>query len=114
MPGRTRSETRADSGYDSPTWGKDLEARRGSRSRRTASEAGGHAHRTAKVVELVGSSRKGFEDAIQSALEDARQTTRGIHGCEVLRWSIKCDDGEPLEYKVDLKVVFGIERTPPA
>jgi flavin-binding protein dodecin len=70
-----------------------------------------HEHRTAKVVELIGSSRKSFDDAIQSALKDARETTRGIRGAEICNMTVKCDEGEVMEYKVALKVAFGIERT---
>lgn len=73
-----------------------------------------HAHRTAKVVELVCSSPHGFEDAIRNALADASASTRGITGAHVLNMSIRCEDGKPVEYKVDLKVAFGIERTPSA
>jgi dodecin len=72
-----------------------------------------HEHRTAKVVELVGSSTHSFEDAIQSALADASATTRGVTGAHVANMSVKCENGRILEYKVDLKVAFGIERTSP-
>lgn len=70
-----------------------------------------HDHRTAKVVEIIGSSTDSFDDAIQKALADARDTTRGITGAHVDNMSIKCDDGTITQYKVDLKVSFGIERT---
>ena len=80
---------------------------------RPAAHANVHEHRTAKVVELVGSSTHSFEDAIQSALEDASTTTRGITGAHVSNMSVKCENGRILEYKVDLKVAFGIERTSP-
>lgn len=70
-----------------------------------------HEHRTAKVVELVGSSTKSFEDAVNNAIWDASQTTRGISGAHVENLSVKCNDGRIVEYKVDLKVAFGIERT---
>ncbi|MEA3190871.1 MAG: dodecin [Thermoplasmata archaeon] len=70
-----------------------------------------HAHRTAKIVELVCSSTDSFERAIQNCLEDARETTRGITGASVEGMSVKCRDGEILEYKVNLKVSFGVERT---
>lgn len=70
-----------------------------------------HDHRTAKVVEIIGSSTNSFDDAIQNALADARDTTRGITGAHVDNMSIKCDDGNVTHYKVDLKVSFGIERT---
>lgn len=70
-----------------------------------------HEHRTAKVVELVAGSRRSFEDAIKNALADARATTRGITGAHVESMSVKCDDGKIVEFKVALKVAFGVERT---
>ena len=72
-----------------------------------------HDHRTAKVVELVSTSTKSFEDAIRNCLKDASATTRGITGAHVANMSVKCENGRILEYKVDLKVAFGIERTSP-
>lgn len=83
-----------------------------SRTRRpTASLAERHEHRTAKVIELVGSSPAGFEEAVRTALADAAATTRGITGAQVTGWSVKCDDGEVVEYKATIKVAFGVERT---
>ncbi|MFA5944372.1 MAG: dodecin family protein [Candidatus Thermoplasmatota archaeon] len=70
-----------------------------------------HEHRTAKVIELIGTSSKSFEDAVRAALKDASATTRGITGAQVEGWSVKCNEGKVTEYKASLKVVFGIERT---
>ena len=70
-----------------------------------------HEHRTAKVVELIGTSSKSFEDAVRGALKDAAATTRGITGAQVEGFSVKCSEGKITEYKASLKVVFGIERT---
>lgn len=72
---------------------------------------GKHEHRTAKVVELIGVSTKSFEDAIVNAVTDASETTRGITGAKVLDMTVKVDGGRITEYKVDLKVAFGVERT---
>lgn len=70
-----------------------------------------HEHRTAKVIEIVGTSQNSFDEAIEHALADARSTTRGISGAEVQNMSMSCENGRITEYKVDLKVAFGIERT---
>ena len=70
-----------------------------------------HEHRTAKVIELIGTSTKSFEDAVRAALKDAAATTRGITGAQVESYSVKCDEGRIKEYKASIKVVFGIERT---
>jgi dodecin len=81
------------------------------RTTRTGDGHATHEHRTAKVVELMGSSRQSFEDAIRNCLKDASETTRGITGCHVEGMSVKCENGEITEYKVNVKVAFGIERT---
>lgn len=69
-----------------------------------------HEHRTAKVVELVSSSSRSFQEAIENALADARSTTRGITGAHVENMHVVCDDGRITAYKVNLKVSFGVER----
>lgn len=91
-----------------------MKERDGARSRRpgqSSTTQERHEHRTAKVVELVGSSAKGFEDAVKAAIRDAAATTRGITGAQVTSWSVKCDDGDIVEYKATVKVAFGVERT---
>lgn len=67
-------------------------------------------HRTAKVIELIGNSKMSFEDAVQNALHDASASIRHISGAEVIRTSVKCEEGRVIEYRVDLRVAFGIER----
>lgn len=71
---------------------------------------GRHETRIAKVVELIGTSTSGFDDALQNALTDANETLHRIHGCEVLRHSVACDNGRIVEYRVDLRLAFGVER----
>jgi dodecin len=70
-----------------------------------------HEHRTAKVIEIVATSNRSFEEAVRHGLADASATTRGITGAHVQNLSVRCDDGRIIEYKVDLKIAFGIERT---
>lgn len=69
-----------------------------------------HANRTAKVVELVGSSPKSFEDAVQVALHDAARTTNDITGCHVENFTVKCDNGTITEFRANIKVAFGVRR----
>lgn len=68
-------------------------------------------HRTAKVIELIGNSKTSFEDAVQNALEDASKTIRHISGADVVKTSVKCEEGRIIEYRVDLRVAFGIEHS---
>lgn len=107
-PSRSMSRTSNRSDRDSGSGGMG----RSERSRRPAGANGmRHEHRTAKVVELIGTSTKSFEDAVRVALRDAAASTRGITGAQVEGMSVKCDEGRITEYKASLKVVFGIERT---
>ena len=78
----------------------------------SSEQAAVHAHRTAKVVELVASSTRSFEDAVQHAIKDASASTRGITGAQINNMSVKCKDGQITEWRVSLDVAFGIERTP--
>ena len=45
----------------------------------------------AKIVELVGTSEKGWENAAQTAVKEATKTIRGIHGIEVKDITAKID-----------------------
>lgn len=87
------------------------ETQRPRRSTETNGAGKQHEHRTAKVVELIGTSTESFEEAVRNVLRDASETTRGITGCHVENFSVRCDEGEITEYKVNCKVAFGIERT---
>jgi len=40
-------------------------------------------HHIAKIIEIIGSSDKGWEDAAQVAVDEAKKTLHGIHGIEV-------------------------------
>jgi len=66
----------------------------------------------AKIVELVGSSNKSWEDAAQVALNEAIKTIHAIRGIEVTDMTAKVDSktGKIQEYRVCVKLSFGVER----
>lgn len=101
----------ADAAVPMPRNVRNLRKESPARSATMTPTNGRHEHRTAKVVELIGSSRRSFDEAIRNALADAAETTRSISGAQVANMSLKCQDGRILEYKVDLRVAFGVERT---
>ena len=61
---------------------------------------------TYKIVELVGSSPTGIEDAIQSAIARASSTVDNIRWFEVLETRGHVEGGKVLHYQVTLKVGF--------
>jgi flavin-binding protein dodecin len=66
----------------------------------------------AKIIEVVGSSDKGWQDAAQAALDEAKKTIHGITGVEVGDMTAKVDPniGNINEYHTAVKIAFGVER----
>ena len=64
----------------------------------------------AKVIELVGESGVGWEDAVHNAVKEASKTLDGITGVEVVNLTASLDDGRITEYKVNLKLAFGVRE----
>ena len=65
----------------------------------------------AKIVELVGSSDKGWEDAAQEAVSEAMKTLRGVRGVEVVGQTAQIDSktGKITKYRTCVKLSFGVE-----
>jgi flavin-binding protein dodecin len=65
----------------------------------------------AKIVELVGSSENGWEDAAQAAVNEAMKSLRGIRGIEVVDQTAQVDSktGKITKYRTCVKMSFGIE-----
>ncbi len=66
----------------------------------------------AKIVELIGSSDKGWEEAALVALDEAKKTIHGITGIEVTDMTAKVDQntGKITQYRAAVKISFGVEH----
>ncbi len=62
-----------------------------------------------KVVELVGTSERGFEDAITEAVRRTSKTIRNIRGVDVVGQKATVKNGKVVEYRVNLKLSFGVD-----
>ncbi len=62
-----------------------------------------------KVVELVGTSERGFEDAINEAVRRSAKTLRNLRGIDVVGQKALVKNGKVVEYRVNLKLSFGVE-----
>lgn len=60
----------------------------------------------AKVTEITASSRKSFEDAVNSGIKRASKTLDNIRGAWVQEQSVVVDDGKITEYRVNMKISF--------
>jgi dodecin len=65
---------------------------------------------TYKKIEIVGTSKDGFTEAVQSAIAEASQTIRHIDWFEVVEQRGNVKEGKVAEYQVVLKVGFRIEH----
>ena len=62
-----------------------------------------------KMVEIVGSSTSGTDDAIRNAVATAASTLRHLDWFEVLQTRGHLVDGKVAHYQVTLKVAFRLE-----
>ena len=62
-----------------------------------------------KLVELVGSSSTGTDDAIRNAIETASKTLRHIDWFQVIETRGHVADGKVAHFQVTLKVGFRLE-----
>jgi flavin-binding protein dodecin len=62
-----------------------------------------------KVIEVIGSSDKSWEDAARNAVEEASKTVRGITGVDVQNLTATVKDGKIVKYKSSVKVAFTVD-----
>jgi len=63
-----------------------------------------------KIVELIGSSPEGWEEAVENAVKEAAKTIKNIRGVHVKRCTARVEDNKIVEYRADVKVAFVVER----
>ncbi|MFC2161652.1 dodecin family protein [Acidobacteriota bacterium] len=64
---------------------------------------------TIKVIELIGTSPKSWEDAANNAVKEAQESVKGITGLEVVAQTAKVNDREIVEYRTNVKVAFLVQ-----
>lgn len=62
-----------------------------------------------KVIEVMSSSPKSWEDATAKGVKKAAESVRGIKSAYVQNQSVVVDNGIVTEYRVNLKLSFVIE-----
>lgn len=62
-----------------------------------------------KLVELLGTSEKSWDDAVEEAVAKATSSVRNIHGVDVLGFKAKIENGKIVQYRADVKIAFVIE-----
>lgn len=62
-----------------------------------------------KVIEVLASSEKNWEDATQKAVDQAAKSLKHIRSVYVQEQSAIVKEGKVVEYRVNLKLSFEIE-----
>ena len=62
-----------------------------------------------KVIEVLASSEKSWEDATKTAIEQAAKTLKNIRSAYVQDQSVSVKDGKVHEFRVNLKLTFELE-----
>ena len=61
---------------------------------------------TYKIIELVGSSTKSWEDAAKNAVETAAKSLRDLRIAEISELDLKIEEGKVTAYRARVKVSF--------
>jgi len=62
-----------------------------------------------KVIELIGTSEKSWEEAARSAVERAAKTLRDLRVAEVEQLDMKVENGKVVAYRARVHVSFKYE-----
>jgi flavin-binding protein dodecin len=63
-----------------------------------------------KIIELIGSSPKSWDDATKNALAEAAKTIKNIKSIYVKRCNAKVEKNKIVEYRAVVKIAFVVER----
>jgi flavin-binding protein dodecin len=63
-----------------------------------------------KVIEIIGSSPKSWEDAAKNAIETASKTVQDIRVAEIKEFDLKLEDGKVVAYRTKLNVSFKYQQ----
>ncbi|MEE9428542.1 MAG: dodecin family protein [Paracoccaceae bacterium] len=63
----------------------------------------------ARVTEIISSSKKSFDDAVEKGVDRACKTLKNVQGAWVQDQNVMVVDGKIKEYRVCLKVTFVLD-----
>jgi len=63
----------------------------------------------AKVTEIIASSSKGFDDAVEKGIERAHKTLNQVKGAWIENQKVMVENGKITEYRVNMRVTFVLE-----
>lgn len=64
---------------------------------------------TYKVIEMVGSSKDSWEEAVKNAVEAASRSLRDLRVCEVVKLDTKIEESRIVAYRARVQLSFKYE-----
>ena len=61
-----------------------------------------------KVIEVMASSEKSWEDAVRNAIKTAGKTVKGIRSVYVQNQSAVVKENDVVEFRINVKITFEI------
>ena len=65
-----------------------------------------------KVVELIGTSPNGWEEAVKNVIDTATSKMTNIRIAEIVELDTKLENGKVAEYRAKVRLSFKVEREP--
>lgn len=62
-----------------------------------------------KVIEVMGNSKKGWEDAADGIVKDASKTVKNIKSLYINEMSARVDNNKIVEYRINGKISFEVK-----
>jgi flavin-binding protein dodecin len=62
-----------------------------------------------RVIDVIGTSKRSWEDATQNAVETATRSLRDLRIAEVQKLDVKIDNGKIVAYRARVQVSFKYE-----
>ncbi len=63
-----------------------------------------------KIIELVGSSPDGWNEAAKNALQEAARTVKNIKSMHVKKCTAKVENNKIVEYRAVVRLAFVVKR----
>ncbi len=63
-----------------------------------------------KIVELIGSSPKGWTEATENVLKEATKTIKNIKSVHVKKCTAKVENDKIVEYRAVVRLAFVVQR----
>ena len=63
-----------------------------------------------KIIELIGTSPEGWQEATQNAIDEAAKSIKNIKSVHVKRCTAKVENNKIVEYRADVKIAFSVKR----